>query len=206
MLYLAPLIVSYFFGSVSFAILVSKCMSLPSPYSYGSGNPGATNVLRTGNRLAAFVTLLGDAMKGALSVIFVPIFLSVTFELDLPREHMAATSLVGVFIGHVFPIFHNFKGGKGVATAGGGLIGLDWIVGLPVVVTWLAVCVLSRYSSLAAICAAIAAPVMIFLRFDFGVPFILILMMSGLLILNHKKNVVNLLKRVEPKVGSRDRK
>lgn len=206
MLYLAPLIVSYFFGSVSFAILVSKCMSLPSPYSYGSGNPGATNVLRTGNRLAAFVTLLGDAMKGALSVIFVPIFLSVVFELDLPREHMAATSLVGVFIGHVFPIFHNFKGGKGVATAGGGLIGLDWIVGLPVVVTWLAVCVLSRYSSLAAICAAIAAPVMIFLRFDFGVPFILVLVMSVLLILNHKKNVFNLLKGVEPKVGSRDRK
>ena len=204
--YFAPLIVSYFFGSVSFAILVSKCMSLPSPYSYGSGNPGATNVLRTGNRLAAFVTLLGDAMKGALSVIFVPIFLSVVFELDLPREHMAATSLVGVFIGHVFPIFHNFKGGKGVATAGGGLIGLDWIVGLPVVVTWLAVCVLSRYSSLAAICAAIAAPVMIFLRFDFGVPFVLVLVMSGLLILNHRKNVVNLLKGVEPKVGSRDRK
>ncbi len=206
MLYLAPLIVSYFFGSVSFAILVSKCMSLPSPYSYGSGNPGATNVLRTGNRLAAFVTLLGDAMKGALSVIFVPIFLSVVFELDLPREHMAATSLVGVFIGHVFPIFHNFKGGKGVATAGGGLIGLDWIVGLPVVVTWLAVCVLSRYSSLAAICAAIAAPVMIFLRFDFGAPFIVVLAMSGLLILNHRKNVVNLLKGVEPKVGSRGRK
>jgi glycerol-3-phosphate acyltransferase PlsY len=206
MLYLAPLIVSYFFGSVSFAILVSKCMSLPSPYSYGSGNPGATNVLRTGNRLAAFVTLLGDAMKGALSVIFVPIFLSVVFELDLPREHMAATSLVGVFIGHVFPVFHNFKGGKGVATAGGGLIGLDWIVGLPVVVTWLAVCVLSRYSSLAAICAAIAAPVMIFLRFDFGVPFILVLVMSVLLILNHRGNVVNLLKGVEPKVGSRDRK
>jgi len=206
MLYLAPLIVSYFFGSVSFAILVSKCMSLPSPYSYGSGNPGATNVLRTGNRLAAFVTLLGDAMKGALSVIFVPIFLSVVFELDLPREHMAATSLVVVFIGHVFPVFHNFKGGKGVATAGGGLIGLDWIVGLPVVVTWLAVCVLSRYSSLAAICSAIAAPVMIFLRFDFGVPFILVLVMSVLLILNHRKNVVNLLKGVEPKVGSRDRK
>jgi len=206
MLYLAPLIVSYFFGSVSFAILVSKCMSLPSPYSYGSGNPGATNVLRTGNRLAAFATLLGDAMKGVLSVIFVPIFLSVTFELDLPKEHMAAASLVGVFIGHVFPIFHNFKGGKGVATAGGGLIGLDWIVGLPVVVTWLAVCVLSRYSSLAAICAAIAAPVMIFLRFDFGVPFILVLVMSVLLILNHKKNVFNLLKGVEPKVGSRDRK
>ena len=206
MLYLAPLIVSYFLGSVSFAILVSKCMSLPSPYSYGSGNPGATNVLRTGNRLAAFVTLLGDAMKGLLSVIFVPTFLAVAFELDLPRQHMAAASLAGVFIGHVFPIFHNFKGGKGVATAGGGLVGLDWIVGLPVTITWLAVCRFTGYSSFAAVCAAITAPVVIFLRFDFGVPFILVLVMSGLLILNHRKNILNLLKGVEPKVGSRARK
>ena len=120
-------VAAYLLGSISFAIVVSKAMRLPDPRSYGSGNPGATNVLRTGRKLAAVLTLAGDALKG-----WVAVFLAFLFE-------PAAAPLAGLaaFLGHLFPVFHGFKGGKGVATAAGVLFGLDWRIGLGTVATWI---------------------------------------------------------------------
>jgi len=125
--YAASLVVgAYLLGSVSFAVVVSKLMKLPDPHSYGSGNPGATNVLRTGNKKAAILTLLGDCLKGFFAVYIA--------KLIMPQQEALNTILAlvafAVFLGHVFPIFHKFKGGKGVATAAGVLFGIHWILGL----------------------------------------------------------------------------
>jgi len=117
---------AYILGSISFAVLVSKAMGLPNPYSYGSGNPGATNVLRTGNKKAAILTLLGDALKG-----FVAVVIAKSFTENQDQMHwVIAWVAFAVFLGHVFPIFHRFKGGKGVATAAGVLFGIHWILGV----------------------------------------------------------------------------
>ena len=152
---------AYLIGSVSFAVVVSKVMRLPDPHSYGSGNPGATNVLRTGNKLAAVLTLIGDAAKGYVAVITAKLLIGV--EIDswvLPAVAAAA------FVGHLFPVFHGFKGGKGVATALGILLAIDWVLGLTTLSTWLIVAVFLRYSSLAALVAAVFAPV--YFMFLFG--------------------------------------
>ena len=153
---------AYLIGSVSFAVVVSKVMRLPDPHSYGSGNPGATNVLRTGNKLAAVLTLIGDAAKGYVAVITAKLLIGV--EIDswvLPAVAAAA------FAGHLFPVFHSFKGGKGVATALGILLAIDWVLGLTTLSTWLIVAVFLRYSSLAALVSAVFAPV--YFMFLFGV-------------------------------------
>ena len=149
------LLAAYLIGSVSFGVVVSKLMGLADPHTYGSGNPGATNVLRTGNKKAALFTLLGDVGKGVLAVL-----LARWLAPSLGLSDMIIM-LVGLaaFIGHLYPVFHGFKGGKGVATAGGVLLALNPLHGLAVLATWLAVAFLTRYSSLAAITAAFMAPI-----------------------------------------------
>ena len=189
---------AYLIGSVSFAVVVSKAMRLPDPHSYGSGNPGATNVLRTGNKLAAILTLLGDSAKGYVAVVIARVLIGV--EIDswvLPAVAAAA------FIGHLFPVFHGFKGGKGVATALGILLAIDWVLGLTTLSTWLIVAVFLRYSSLAALVSAVFAP--IYFMFLFGVQpmAIAIALMSALLIWRHKANIQKLLKGEEGRIGSK---
>ena len=194
---------SYLLGSISFAVIVSKVMLLPSPYSYGSENPGATNVLRTGNKLAAFFTLLGDVAKGFLAVKFLPLCVLSDIVLSVHAPLATGLALIGVLLGHVFPIFHAFKGGKGVATAAGGLLALDVAIGFSVLATWLIVSLVFRYSSLAAICASLVAPFIVFwftqqLELTFMVS-----VASAILLLRHKRNIVNLLNGAESKIGKR---
>src|SRR3954464_14769629 len=140
----------YLAGSIPFALLVSRAMRLPDPRTYGSGNIGATNVLRSGSRAAALLTLLGDASKGWVVVMAARLA-------GLPEELVAVAGFAA-FLGHVFPVWLRFKGGKGVATAAGVLIAFDWRIGLATLVAWLLVVFATRYSSLAALAAAVAAP------------------------------------------------
>lgn len=140
----------YLLGSLPFAVIVSRVFGLADPRSYGSGNPGATNVLRSGNKKAALFTLLGDALKGVAAVVLAR-------SLNAPELVVALTGLAA-FLGHLFPLFLKFKGGKGVATAAGVLLALDPVVGLAALGTWLAAAVVTRYSSLAALLAALTAP------------------------------------------------
>jgi glycerol-3-phosphate acyltransferase PlsY len=190
---------AYLIGSVSFAVLMSKAFGLADPRSYGSGNPGATNVLRSGKKAAAALTLLGDAAKGWLAV-----FLAIHFA---PHDEqgliLVALVALAVFIGHVFPVFLKFKGGKGVATALGVLLALNGWMGLAVFATWLMVAVVFRYSSLAALVAAIAAPIyamLIHLRPELVLA---TAVMSALLIWRHKSNIQNLMSGKESKIGSK---
>ncbi len=195
--YLLLITGAYFMGSMSFAVLVSKMMRLPDPHSYGSGNPGATNVLRTGNKLAAVLTLLGDAAKGYLAVFLARALVGVDVESwVLPAVAAAA------FLGHLFPVFHGFKGGKGVATALGILLGISGWLGLATLSTWLIVAFFMRYSSLAALISAMFAP--LYFIFLFGVQPMAgaIAIMSGLLIWRHKGNIKKLLDGTEGRIGS----
>jgi glycerol-3-phosphate acyltransferase PlsY len=197
--WLIPL--AYALGSISFAVVVSKAMGLPDPYTHGSKNPGATNVLRTGNKLAAVLTLLGDAAKGWVAVTIARVVLG-----D-PASEMNSMLLglvaVAVFLGHLYPIFHGFKGGKGVATAAGILFAISWVLGLATLGTWLIVAFFMRYSSLAALCAAAFAP--LYFTFLFGVqPMSLaILIMSLLLIYRHRSNIRNLMNGTETRLAKR---
>lgn len=189
---------AYLIGSVSFAVVVSKAMRLPDPHSYGSGNPGATNVLRTGNKLAAILTLLGDAAKGYVAVVVARVLIGV--EIDswvLPAVATAA------FIGHLFPVFHGFKGGKGVATALGILLAIDWVLGLTTLSTWLIVAVFLRYSSLAALVSAVFSPIYFIFLFGVQPMAIAIAVMSTLLIWRHKANIQKLLRGEEGRIGSK---
>jgi len=190
---------AYLIGSVSFAVLMSRAFGLADPRSYGSGNPGATNVLRSGKKAAAALTLIGDAAKGWLAV-----FLAIHFA---PHDGggllIVALVALAVFLGHVFPIFLKFKGGKGVATALGVLLALSGWMGLLVLATWLLVAVAFRYSSLAALAASIVAPVYAIL---IHLPPELVLataIMSMLLIWRHKGNIQNLMTGKESKIGSK---
>src|ERR1700761_6269965 len=140
-------VVAYLIGSISFAVIVSSAMGLADPRSYGSKNPGATNVLRSGNKLAAVLTLLGDAFKGWLAVWLTQHY-AARFGLD---DAAIALAAIAVFIGHLYPVFFRFKGGKGVATAAGILLAIDPILGLATLATWLIVAFFIRYSSLAAL-------------------------------------------------------
>jgi glycerol-3-phosphate acyltransferase PlsY len=186
-------IAAYLLGSVSFAVITSKAFGLADPRTYGSGNPGATNVLRSGKKAAAALTLLGDAAKGWLAV-----FLAIQFGLS---EMQVALVALAVFVGHVFPVFLKFKGGKGVATALGVLLALSGWMGLAVLATWLLMAGVFRYSSLSALVAAIAAPLYALLL---GLPHDWVgatLAMSLLLIWRHKSNIQNLLSGKESKIG-----
>lgn len=201
---LAFVVFAYLLGSVSFAVLMSKAFGLADPRSYGSGNPGATNVLRSGKKAAAALTLLGDAAKGWLAV-----FLAIHFA-PHNGEGLLTVALVAlaVFLGHVFPIFLKFKGGKGVATALGVLLAISLWMGVFVLFTWLLVAVVFRYSSLAALVAAIAAPIFAMLVKQHGEylrPELVFAtaIMSMLLIWRHKSNIQNLMTGKESKIGSK---
>lgn len=190
-------IAAYLIGSVSFAIVVSRAFRLADPRSFGSGNPGATNVLRTGNKAAAVLTLLGDCVKG-----WVPVALAVHFD-EAFGIGDAGTALIAfaVFAGHLWPVFFRFKGGKGVATALGVLLGLNPLLGLATLITWIVVAYAFRYSSLAALIAALFAPFYYTLLFGVGPIGLAVLAMAALLIWRHRKNIGNLLAGKETRIG-----
>ena len=185
--------VAYLIGSVSFAVVVSKCMRLPDPYSYGSGNPGATNVLRTGNKRAAVLTLLGDALKGFVAVVLARMILGEESLSSSLNSWILCGVVIAVFLGHVFPIFHRFKGGKGVATACGILFGIHWILGLATLATWIIVAKFMRYSSLAAIAAAVFGPIYFVFLFGFHPMTMALVIVCGLLVWRHRSNIRNLI-------------
>lgn len=195
---LLPLITvlgAYLLGSVPFAMISSRLFGLADPRSYGSGNPGATNVLRSGNKKAALLTLIGDAFKGWLAVY-------------LARYHGLSEILIGlvalaVFAGHLFPIFLKFKGGKGVATAAGVLLALDPLLGLAVLATWLLVAFVSRYSSLAAIVAAAMAPVWQILMQGGNGMTLVVGILAMALVGKHWQNIQRLLAGQESRIGSK---
>jgi glycerol-3-phosphate acyltransferase PlsY len=192
-------IAAYLIGSISFAVVVSKLMGLNDPRTYGSGNPGATNVLRSGNKKAAIATLIGDAAKGWLAV-----FLAIQFD---ERFGLGATGIalvaIAVFIGHLWPVFFRFEGGKGVATALGVLLGINVWLGLATLVTWVVVAYAFRYSSLAALVAAVFAPFYYGLLFGADEIFFAVVVMSVLLLARHGKNIANLLAGKESRIGSK---
>jgi glycerol-3-phosphate acyltransferase PlsY len=189
------ILIGYFLGSISFAVVVSKVMGLADPHTYGSRNPGATNVLRSGHKVAALLTLLGDALKGWLAVLLVRHWGPV-YGIDV---HSGLLEWVGLaaFVGHIFPLFHRFAGGKGVATALGVLFGVSGMLGLASLLTWGVVAYLFRYSSLAAIVAALGAPFYYVWIVGYATPAAVIACMSVLLIVRHKQNIKNLLAGTE---------
>ena len=184
---IALVILCYLIGSLSFAVIVSRACGLPDPRSYGSGNPGATNVLRSGRKMAAVLTLFGDGAKGWVAV-FLAQQLAAQWGVD---ERGVALAALAAFLGHLYPVFFGFKGGKGVATAAGIMLALNLWFGLAVVATWLMVFAVSRISSLSALIAAISAPIFasFFLsRISVG----LVLVLAALLIWRHRSNIRNL--------------
>lgn len=196
------LLAAYLIGSVSFAVVVSRLMGLADPHSYGSGNPGATNVLRTGNKKAAALTLLGDVLKGVVAVLLAR-WLAPTLGLS---QTMVMLVGLAAFVGHLFPVFHGFRGGKGVATAAGVLLALNPLHGLAVLGTWLLVAFTTRYSSLAALVAAVMAPIYWQLFYGINASTLVVLVMSALLIWRHRSNINKLLAGKESKIGSRKEK
>ena len=185
------LLAAYCIGSISFAIVVSRLMRLPDPRSYGSKNPGATNVLRTGRKAAAVITLVGDGGKGALAVWLASFF----------TPYLAAAGLAA-FLGHLFPVFHRFQGGKGVATAAGVLLALDWRIGLGTIVSWAVIAFCFRYSSLAALVSAAFAPFATLLVLGWA-DAIVVAVMSLLLVWRHKENIARLVAGTESRLGQK---
>ncbi|MCK5877221.1 MAG: glycerol-3-phosphate 1-O-acyltransferase PlsY [Candidatus Marithrix sp.] len=187
------IVLAYLLGSISGAMLVAKMMGLSDPRTQGSGNPGATNILRYGGKKAALVTLLLDITKGVMAVLITKLLTSSTIIL--------AGATVAVFVGHLYPIFFNFQGGKGVATAFGALVALVWQVGLAALVTWLSVALLLRYSSLAAIITAILAPIYMFWFTSIKGYLITSIVISILLLWRHRSNIHKLMTGQEAKIG-----
>lgn len=196
---IAFVIVAYLIGSLSFAVIVSKLFGLPDPSSYGSGNRGATNVLRTGNRLAAVLTLVGDALKGFVAVLLALIFAP---RFGVPPEGVALAS-IAVFLGHLYPVFFRFKGGKGVATAAGVLFAINHWLGLLTLATWIVIAMFFRYSSLAALIAAIFAPFFTFFLIKSSSMLVAVSAMSLLLIWRHRENIRKLLAGEESQLGEK---
>lgn len=193
-------ITAYLIGSVSFAVVVSRAFRLPDPREYGSGNPGATNVLRSGRKSAAVLTLLGDSIKGWLAV-----FVAGQWMVDGTAMAMALAA-VAVILGHMYPVFHGFKGGKGVATALGVLLALSPYLGLGVLATWIIIAVFFRYSSLAALISALFAVFFTLILFNPTHPFFFaVAVIAALLIWRHRSNIRNLLAGKESKLGAKAR-
>ena len=189
-------------GSLSFAVIVSRMMGLQDPRSYGSQNPGATNVLRSGNKAAAVLTLLLDAVKG-----WVPVFVVQRLP-GMGTDALIAACALAAFAGHVWPVFFRFKGGKGVATAAGVLFGVDFWLGLATMATWLIVAYFSRFSSLAAVAAAVFAPAYYLLGAKVvwsGAPVIALSIgvMSAVLLYRHKDNIARLIAGQESRIGAK---
>lgn len=200
---LGLIIASYLIGSIPFAVVVSRAMGLKDPRTFGSGNPGATNVLRTGNKTAAALTLIGDAAKGWVAVYFAA---RIAQELGLPPVVVAACALA-VFLGHVFPVFLRFKGGKGVATALGVLLAVSPWLALATAATWLIIAYVTRYSSLAAILSAVFAPLFYLLGGNVAWPLdkpmaLAIVVIGVVLLFRHKANISRLLTGKESRIGS----
>jgi glycerol-3-phosphate acyltransferase PlsY len=192
-------VAAYALGSVSFAIVLSRLFGMPDPRSYGSGNPGATNVLRSGNRLLAALTLLGDGGKGWLAVFLAQLWTgqSVLGGPDVPLAGAA------VFLGHLFPVFHGLKGGKGVATAAGVLFAFDLWLGLATLATWAVMLALFRISSLAGLVAAVFAPCYTFWLFGLRPVLAAVVVIAALLAWRHKDNLRRLLSGTERRVGEK---
>ena len=188
---------AYLMGSISFGVVISKVFGLADPRSFGSGNPGATNVLRTGNKFAAVLVLLGDLLKGFFAV-FLAKWFAIRFGLD---AFAIALICVAVFLGHLFPLFHGFKGGKGVATAAGVLFALSPLMGLATTVTWLIIAFFFRYSSLAALISAVFAPMFYFFIYGAKVETLAVLAISLLLVWRHAGNIGRLLDGKETRIG-----
>jgi glycerol-3-phosphate acyltransferase PlsY len=186
---------AYLIGSVSFAVVVSRLMGLPDPHTYGSRNPGATNVLRTGNRTAALLTLLGDALKGAVAV-----WIARWPMGEQSPDVLAATVALAAFLGHLYPVYFRFKGGKGVATGAGILFALDWRLGLAATTVWLLVAGATRYSSLAAISAALTAPLAAWWLLGAGAPSSAVLAIALLLVMRHAANIRKLIEGTESRI------
>lgn len=191
------LLFSYLLGSISFAVVVSKALGLPDPHSYGSKNPGATNVLRTGNKLAAVMTLLGDGLKGFAAVWLVGFY---TPALGLAHWTLAVSGLA-VFLGHLYPVFHRFAGGKGVATAAGVMFAFDWRLGALTLAVWGVIALGLRISSLAAIIAAVVAPAVGFWLLGAGPESYALLPLAALLIWRHRGNLARLISGEEGRIG-----
>lgn len=199
---LAAILIAYLIGSISFAVLVSRAFGLPDPRSYGSGNPGATNVLRTGRKAAAALTLLGDAFKG-------------WFAVALTQQHVVAdpvaiaAAAVAVVAGHLWPLFFRFEGGKGVSTAVGVLLALDPWLAAGAIATWVIIAFFFRISSLAALVAAAFAPFFSFLLYGMNrfalEPALGVTVISLLLVWRHRTNIRNLLAGTESRIGGRGR-
>jgi len=194
----------YLFGSLSFAVIVSRVMGLDDPRTYGSQNPGATNVLRSGNKKAALATLLLDALKGYFPVLLVKWY-GPAFGLD---DEAVAVVAMAAFVGHVWPVFFRFQGGKGVATAAGILFAVEPVLGAMVMGTWLLVAFVTRYSSLAALMASVLSPG----YYLFGnevlwqtsaAELLTVMVMSLLLLWRHKENIGRLLRGQESKIGAK---
>lgn len=199
---LVAILASYLIGSLSFAVIVSKVLGMDDPRSYGSKNPGATNVLRSGNKGAAVATLLLDAFKGWL-----PVFLIRHFGVQWGMGDAAVAGLAA-FLGHLYPVFFNFQGGKGVATAIGVLIGISGWLGLATMATWLIIAVFFRYSSLASLVSAFFAPAYYVIGGNIGWPLdlmvlIAIILMSLLLAWRHRENIRRLAAGTESRLGSK---
>ena len=202
----AAVLAAYLIGSLSFAVIVSRFMGLNDPRSYGSKNPGATNVLRSGNKLAAVVTLVLDAVKGWLPMALVH-WQGAAYGLG---DGALAAAGLAAFLGHLYPVFFGFKGGKGVATAAGVLFGVHWLLGLACMGTWLLVAYVSRYSSLSALSCAMLAP-LYYVMGDRGLWYVdrsvllMLVVMGALLIYRHKENISKLLQGKESKLGAKSK-
>jgi glycerol-3-phosphate acyltransferase PlsY len=196
---MAPIVfvvVAYLIGSISFAVVVSWCFGLPDPHTFGSGNPGATNVLRTGRKAAAALTLIGDAAKGVCAL-WLARRLAPEFEVG---EITLAAVAFAAFIGHLFPVYFRFKGGKGVSTAAGLLLALDVRIAGVALLVWLLTVFALRYSSLASIVAALAAPVATLYFLGWG-PFAwMVLAMTALLLWRHRGNIERLMNGTESRI------
>jgi len=197
---LGALILAYLLGSIPFAVVISKLFGLQDPRQYGSGNPGATNVLRSGNKAAAVLTLIGDAAKGWLAV-----WLAIHFALDAP---VVAAVALAVFLGHLYPVFLGFKGGKGVATAFGVMVAIQPLLALATMLTWVIMAIFFRYSSLAALTCAVFAPFYYFfggmLVWQASLPVGWALIVIALFLLaRHRTNIQRLIQGNEPRIGAK---
>jgi glycerol-3-phosphate acyltransferase PlsY len=181
---------AYLIGSLSFGIIVSKFLNLSDPRTIGSKNPGATNVMRTGNKLAAVLTLLGDILKATI-VVKIVILIGLN-ELETMQICIA------VLIGHTFPIYYKFKGGRGVATALGILLATNWILALSAIFIWLVIFSIWRYSSLSAIIASLSVPIISYFLNETSYILLTNILITALIIFNHASNIKNLIKGIEP--------
>ena len=189
------IIFAYLLGSLSMAIIACKIAGLPDPRTQGSGNPGATNVLRLGSKQLAATVLLGDTLKG-----FLPVLLA--NYLGVSNLTLAATG-TAVFLGHCYPVFFSFKGGKGVATALGVMLAISWLIGVILITTWILIVMVFHISSLAAVCTALLAPLFVALLLPTPECIAMVCVISAILVWRHRKNIQNLYRGVEPRIGKR---